>query len=84
MQQNRSRVKLGHYPKDSGRTDVREHIPLREHLESRTGQTRRILSLAASPFWEERQRFHRELLTRPKFCRSSAPQLRLRFIRRGY
>jgi DNA-binding transcriptional LysR family regulator len=35
-----------------------------------------------SPFYEECQRFHRDLLIRPRFCRSSAPQLRLRFIRR--
>src|SRR6266566_9367227 len=37
------------------------------------GQTRRTLTLATSPFYEERQCFHRELLIRPKFCRSSAP-----------
>ena len=34
--------------------------------------------------YEERQRFHRELLIGPKFCSSSAPQLRLRFTGLGY
>jgi hypothetical protein len=43
---------------------------------------RRTLSVATSPLYEERQHFHRELLIRSKSCRSSAPQLRLRFIRR--
>ncbi len=54
------------------------------HEAERIGQTRRTLSLATSPFYEERQRFYRELLIRPKFCRSPTPQLRMRFIRLGY
>jgi hypothetical protein len=37
-------------------------------------------SLSTSPFYEERQRFHRELPIRPKLCSSSAPQLRLRLM----
>jgi hypothetical protein len=50
------------------------------------------LPAASHPFYrrlnqllreQEHQHFHRELLLRPKFCRSSAPQLRLRFIGLG-
>jgi len=54
------------------------------HAAERIGQTRRTLSPATSPFCEEHQRFHSELLSRPQFCRFSAPQLRLSLIRLGY
>jgi hypothetical protein len=46
--------------------------------------TKRLRSANLPSRYEERQRFHSELLVRPQFCRCSAPQLRLRLIRLGY